>query len=290
MTGAPICYLAQPIDFQQGIEPTFAEYIRRCLTRAGFVVYNPACAFQTPSSAEPNPNLQRINDAALDLADALVAMYPEDKTIGVPMELQRAVLAGKPTLVITRAISRSWVLASLAQYAHVRITRYPGKGELFDWLREEVIRRQSCPVRPMSPLPFLVQEGAQLPDQSYEGDAGFDLYTIGGHLIEPGEFVDVPVGCSVQLPDRVWGFLVGRSSTLRKHELLVNPAIIDTGWRGPLYAGVRNMGPAVFEVKQGMRLAQLIPLPNLAVGLAPVQVQQLDPSERGTAGFGSSGE
>ena len=289
---SPVCYLAHPIDLRDDFEPINADYVRGLLREAGFVVYSPARAFQTPSDAGLSPKVHRVNQVAVNQADALVALYPEDKGIGTAMELQQAVSREIPVLVITRAAERSWVLTGLAESERVRVVRYPGKGEHFQWLRGAV--DQWPKVRQVLPLPFQVQDGAQLPTIAYPGDAGFDLYALGQHLIEPGEFVDVPCGCSVQLPAGVWGFLIGRSSTLRKHELLVNPGIIDTGYRGSLYAGVRNMGPEVFEVKHGMRLAQLIPLPNLASGpeidLAPTSVRRLDESARGVAGFGSSGE
>ena len=286
---SPVCYLAHPIDFQGSAVPNNVEYVRNNLVRVGFVVYSPAAAFEVPGGATPGPAIQRINRAALNQADALVALHPEAETIGVPMELQHAMQLGIPTLVISKAASRSWVLAGLPSWVMVRT--YPGKGAEFESLYRQAMESQREPVRRSALLPVrLDQPDAQLPTQAYPDDAGFDLYTVGQHLIEPGEFVDVPCGCSVQLPDGMWGLLVGRSSTLRKHELMVNPGIIDTGYRGPLYAGVRNLGPEVFEVKHGMRLAQLIPLPNLAAGLVPTPVQRLDESARGQSGFGSSGE
>jgi dUTP pyrophosphatase len=131
--------------------------------------------------------------------------------------------------------------------------------------------------------------GAALPTRVYKGDAGFDLYTLNDWTIQPGEFVDVPVGCAVQFPDRVWGMIVGRSSTLRKHDLMVMPGVIDTGYRGPLFAGVRSMRDTAYNVKRGERLAQLIPFANVAMDLHPTAVDVLSPSDRGEAGFGSSG-
>jgi dUTP pyrophosphatase len=287
-TGSPICYLAHPIDFQAGLAPNNVDHVRQQLVEAGFVVYRPSRAFSSTPNAVPNPALQQINEQALVRCDALVAMYPEDKTIGVPMELQRAIDLGKPVLVISRADASSWVLAAVGDGENARVVHYPGKNANFEWLRSrvDVLRL----VRPDVQIPLdMVAEPGHLPSRAYLGDAGFDLYTVGDHAVEPGEFVDIPVGCSVELPQGVWALLTGRSSTLRTHELLVNTGIIDTGYRGPLFAGVRNLGSKLFAVKHGMRLAQLIPLPNLADQLAPREVQRLADSPRGTAGFGSSG-
>lgn len=287
---SPVCYLAHPVDFQEDFAPVNADYIRRGLLDAGFVVYSPARAFSVPPDAEPGPAIWQVDQLALQHCDALVAMFPEDRTVGVPMELQRAIDLGLPVLVIVRDRNRrSWALAGLPD--SVRIVRWPGRDADFTWLEGKAAARVlSEPAALAEPLYVRIDEQGQLPTRAYSGDAGFDLYTVSDWTIQPDATADVPCGVAVQLPDRVWGLIVGRSSTLRKHNLLVSPGIIDTGWRGQLFAGVRNLGTAAFEVKRGMRLAQLIPLPNLAAGLVPTSVEQLSSSDRGEAGFGSSGE
>lgn len=277
-----MCYLAHPVDFQEGLEPDNADFVRQSLQAAGFVVYSPARAFAVPPGAGVGPAIHRINQAALAECDALVAMYPEANTIGVPMELQKAIDLGIPALVISRASNRSWALAGLPDT--VRVVRYPGKGVNFEWLASMVGARTHRPLR------TLVWPDAILPTRAYSGDAGFDLYCEIDYTVAPNAVVDIPCGVAVQLPDGVWGLIVGRSSTLRKHNLLVNLGVIDTGWRGKLFANVKNLGVAPFEVKRGMRLAQLIPLPNLAAELTPTEVQNLAISDRGESGFGSSGE
>lgn len=141
----------------------------------------------------------------------------------------------------------------------------------------------------MKPLPFLLQPGADLPSRGHHDDAGLDLYCVEAVKIPPGEFVDVDCGCCVQLPPGVWALLVGRSSTLRKRRLLVSLGVIDTGYRGGLLAGVWNLGEAEAAIEVGDRLAQLILVPNLTTGYEPVSVRELESSERGVAGFGSTG-
>lgn len=127
------------------------------------------------------------------------------------------------------------------------------------------------------------------PARAHPGDAGFDLFVSRDVRIGVGEFVDVPCGISVQFPPGVWGMITGRSSTLRKRGLLVAQGIIDQGYRGPLYAGVQNLGQNVQEVEAGERLCQLIPFPVLADHLSFVRVEKLDQHARGTNGFGSTG-
>ena len=123
--------------------------------------------------------------------------------------------------------------------------------------------------------------------RAYPGDAGFDLFCQGEHQIAPGASLDIPLGVRVQLPEGWWGLLTGRSSALRKRGLVVVQAVIDQGYRGPLYACVQNTTGRVVVVKHGERLAQLVPLPLFPGWVVPVQ--ELDGHGRGTNGFGSSG-
>lgn len=134
------------------------------------------------------------------------------------------------------------------------------------------------------------------PTRAHAGDAGFDLYVTecpntasGRWLIPKGEFVDVDCGISVELPKGVWAMITGRSSTLRKRRLLVATGIIDHGYRGKLFAGVQNLTQDPIVVEPGERLAQLIPFPLVAARLDLARVDVLNPSERGTQGFGSTG-
>jgi deoxyuridine 5'-triphosphate nucleotidohydrolase len=127
------------------------------------------------------------------------------------------------------------------------------------------------------------------PTKHYSGDAGFDLYVSETTWIGHRDFVDVPLGISIEMPPGLWAMLTGRSSTLRKRHLLVTQGIIDNGFRGELYAGVQNMGREGARVMEGERIAQLIPFRLESVSLPLVQVLELSESDRGTAGFGSTG-
>lgn len=128
---------------------------------------------------------------------------------------------------------------------------------------------------------------AKLPTRGYPDDAGLDLYASESTIIGGGEFKDIPMGLAVSLPDGYWARITGRSSTMRQLGLLVNEGIIDTGYTGPLYAGVRNLGLLPKSIMMGDRVAQLILHRNET--FAP-QWGEVKPSERGTSGFGSTGK
>lgn len=127
------------------------------------------------------------------------------------------------------------------------------------------------------------------PRQGYEGDAGYDLIVAETTRIDYRGWADVPMGISVELPRGFWAMLVGRSSTIRKRQLVINTAIIDNGYRGPLFAATSNFGPRIAIVERGERIAQLIPMPLSSVGLSLHRVAGLSDSERGTKAFGSTG-
>lgn len=285
-----LAYLARPIDLARLTEEQNKHYlfVDNALHNRHVVRYYPAQAFHVPQMAVPDGTIQGINHRALCEAHALVAFYPEGQTIGVPMEIEFAHSRMMPTLIVAseHAVRKSW---SLAGMSNVRLTSYPAASDI-DWLVAEAEKfgweKQG---KIGTPMRVQLDDGAQLPTRGYPGDAGFDLYVQEDVTIPPGEFVDVPCGCAVQLPDHLWGLIIGRSSTLRTHNLLIASGVIDTGYRGPLFAGAKNLSEEPFEAKKGMRLAQFIPFGNVAENLRLVEASTLDPSERGTNGFGSSG-
>lgn len=284
-----IAYMARPIDLTKLTDEQNKHYlfVSNSLHGRGVVRYEPTRAFSVPSLAVPDGSIQSINRGALCESNMLVAFYPEGKTVGVPMEIEFARNRQMPTLIVSEVAARSW---SLAGMPNVRVTAYPShqdvewlvrEAEKFSWERQGKIG---------TPMRVQLDDGAQMPTRGYAGDAGFDLYVYEDTHIDAGEFMDVPCGCAVQLPDHLWGLIIGRSSTLRNHQLMVTQGVIDTGYRGPLFAGVYNLATEPFVAKKGMRLAQFIPFGNVAENLRLVESATLDPSERGTAGFGSSGE
>lgn len=129
------------------------------------------------------------------------------------------------------------------------------------------------------------------PTRAYNDDAGFDLYTHGYHEIEARSFADVDCGVAIELPVGMWGRICGRSSTIRQRGLLVVEGIIDSGYRGRLFAGVWNLTDQPVAVNNGERIAQFIPFHNAASEIRRVErVEQLTETDRGASGFGSSGQ
>lgn len=137
---------------------------------------------------------------------------------------------------------------------------------------------------------YRLEEGARRPFKRHSGDAGWDLSASRAVTIRPGETVDVHTDIYISMPPRLYARITGRSSSLRKHRLLVNEGIIDNGYRGELFVCVHNMGEEPVEVRPGMRLAQVLFHVIEDVRWSEVDELPGSPDGRGDAGFGSTGE
>ena len=143
----------------------------------------------------------------------------------------------------------------------------------------------------MTELPVArLRDDAVLPAQAYDGDAGLDLAACERAELEPGERAVVGTGVAVAIPDGYAGLVLPRSGLAARHGLtIVNaPGLIDSGYRGELKVILLNTDAREpFVVEPGMRIAQLVLVEAASVRL--VEVEELPESERGAAGFGSSG-
>lgn len=136
----------------------------------------------------------------------------------------------------------------------------------------------------------LLSDSATLPTRAHEGDAGLDLFAAEPAHIGPGERWQVATGIAVEIPEGHAGLVLPRSGLAQRHGIsLVNaPGLIDSGYRGEVKVLLLNNDPAeIFRIEPGDRIAQLLVTPFVAVD--PVQTDALAGSDRGEAGFGSTG-
>jgi dUTP pyrophosphatase len=128
---------------------------------------------------------------------------------------------------------------------------------------------------------------AILPTRTHADDAGLDLYNLEDFSLEPGEGRAIKTGIALAIPKGFVGLVADRSS-LGKRGLKTAGGVIDAGYRGEIHIVLWNISGAVFELKRGERLAQLLLIP---VATPAVQeVTSLDETARGAKGFGSSGK
>ena len=127
-----------------------------------------------------------------------------------------------------------------------------------------------------------------LPVRAHEHDAGADLRASEYHSIGSGQFVTVPTGVRVSIPEGCFGLLAARSSICKRGLLMANGVgVIDSGYTGEIKVPFFNAGNLPSIVLAGERIAQLVILPcELPVFR---RVDELKETERGEDGFGSTG-
>jgi dUTP pyrophosphatase len=132
---------------------------------------------------------------------------------------------------------------------------------------------------------------ATLPARGTSGAAGYDLFSTDNYVILPGRRVVVSTGITVQLPPGTYGRIAPRSGLAVKHGLDVLAGVVDPDYTGEVKVVLQNMDlNQPFVIRPGYRIAQLIlerfevaevvEIPSECTGLV---------TERGTAGFGSTG-
>lgn len=129
-----------------------------------------------------------------------------------------------------------------------------------------------------------------LPSYAYEGDAGLDLRANVDVDIAPFERKLIPTGLAVAIPEGFAGFVQPRSGLALKSGLSManTPGLIDAHYRGELKVIAVNLDAnEAIHISKGERIAQLVIQRVPVVSL--MEVDELDNTDRGTGGFGSSG-
>jgi dUTP pyrophosphatase len=132
-------------------------------------------------------------------------------------------------------------------------------------------------------------EGLDLPAYATGGAAGMDVVSAEDVTLAPGARHAVATGLAMAIPPGFEIQVRPRSGLALKHGISVPnaPGTIDSDYRGELKVILINHGAKPFEILRGDRVAQLV--------LAPVTraswltVEELEATERGEGGFGSTG-
>ena len=134
-----------------------------------------------------------------------------------------------------------------------------------------------------------VHPDAALPAYAHPSDAGMDLRSVEDMEIAPGRRALVHTGLVVNLPPMHEAQVRPRSGLALKNGVTVlnTPGTIDSGYRGEIGVILANFGDSPFRVAKGDKIAQLVIAPVLQPEV--VEVQEIDETDRGSGGFGSTG-
>jgi dUTP pyrophosphatase len=133
-------------------------------------------------------------------------------------------------------------------------------------------------------------EGLPLPAYATTGAAGMDVVAAEDVTLAPGARAAVATGYAIAIPDGFEVQVRPRSGLALKHGItcLNTPGTIDADYRGEVKVILANLGTEPFAVRRGERIAQLVPAAVTAAAI--VEVDTLDDTERGSGGFGSTGQ
>lgn len=132
-----------------------------------------------------------------------------------------------------------------------------------------------------------------MPTYATTGSAGLDLRACvdAATVIEPGQTVLVKTGLSIYIEDPHFaGLILPRSGLGHKHGIVLGNLVglIDSDYQGELMISVWNRGQNTFRLEPGERLAQYVLVPVVQAEFE--QVQEFVATERGTGGFGHTGQ
>ena len=128
------------------------------------------------------------------------------------------------------------------------------------------------------------------PKKAHPDDAGYDLYSRIDAVLDPLSGMAIPVGFVMELPSGYEAQIRPRSGLAAKHHITVtnSPGTVDANYRGEIKAILYNLGREPFIIQRGDRIAQMVicELPEIVL----VEATELSETDRGSGGFGSSGE
>ena len=132
-------------------------------------------------------------------------------------------------------------------------------------------------------------EDSEIPTRGSEYAAGYDLYAHEGATIKPHETAKIGTGVAIQPPKDTFGAVFARSGLAAKQGL--RPAncvgVCDYDYTGEYIVALHNDSNEEKVIEKGERIGQVVFIPYVNVTFK--EVEELDATERGAGGFGSTG-
>lgn len=131
-----------------------------------------------------------------------------------------------------------------------------------------------------------LDEKAFMPTRAHETDAGLDIYSPINVVVPCWGSVCIDTGVHIELPPNSAGFLKSKSGLNVKHGI-TSEGVIDVGYTGRIAVKLYNHTDNDYLVQRGDKISQLVILPILIPTLE--LADELEETERGNGGFGSTG-
>jgi len=130
---------------------------------------------------------------------------------------------------------------------------------------------------------------SRIPTYSHECDAGADLYSAEDFLLPKDSVGTIPTGICMEIPKGYVGYINPRSGLAAKYGITVlnAPGTIDAGYTGEIKVILANHTDRDYQVLKDDRIAQMV-FQKIEYAVF-TEVNDLDATERGNGGFGSTG-
>lgn len=140
---------------------------------------------------------------------------------------------------------------------------------------------------------FIAEDIDYFPQRGSSSAAGYDLKACLEEdeiLIGPHHTKKIKTGIKIAIPEHYCGLILPRSGLASKEGLRPanTPGLIDSDYRGDIIVALHNDSNETKKVTKGERIAQLVIIPYMAINFCPVE--NLDETDRGIQGFGSTGK
>ncbi len=132
----------------------------------------------------------------------------------------------------------------------------------------------------------MLDVGAYMPERAHSDDAGMDIRTPVLTVVPAKGSAVIDTGVHVQIPSGYVGMLKSKSGLNVKKDL-TSEGVIDAGYSGSIVVKIYNHGEEQQIIEKGDKVTQLVIIPIETP--VPVRVSNLEETERGSKGFGSTG-
>lgn len=136
-------------------------------------------------------------------------------------------------------------------------------------------------------LKVMLDPGAIMPKRAHSTDAGLDLYAREKRIIYADDSACFDTGVHVEIPAGYVGMIKSKSG-LNVRLGITSEGVIDSGYTGSIMVKLYNHGDHFVEIEKGQKISQLVILPIITPELE--LVDDLEETERGDGGFGSTGK
>lgn len=134
-------------------------------------------------------------------------------------------------------------------------------------------------------LKIMLDEKAKMPVRGHEDDAGLDLRSTETKWVHPGSYELFDTGVHVAIERGYYGQIASKSGLMLKG--ITTRGVIDSSYRGGIGVVLFNHGKEGYLVREGDKIAQLI---IVSIEIPEIEfTDELDDTERGDGGFGSTG-